>query len=102
MNNSVIIFFENQKISWNRFPKLICEKINGIDTLFIYNVEDDTLELNLFSDSFCYKGDLNPILGKLKSYNEIKLILFAFRPIDLFFLTHLKQEIPNCKSLLLK
>lgn len=102
LNSKVLIFFENNKSSWSRFPKMIFEKIDGYDSTFIYNHEDSTSDIDFFSSSFCYKGDLKSITENLKSHEEIIVILFAFRPIDLFFLTHLKQEMPGCKSVMIQ
>ena len=102
LNSKALIFFENNKSSWSRFPKMIFEKIDGYNSTFIYNHEDSTSDIDFFSSSFCYKGDLKSITENLKSYEEIIVILFAFRPIDLFFLTHLKQKVPNCKSVMLQ
>ena len=98
----MILFFENNKSSWSRFPKMIQQNENDYDSIFIYNHNDCTTDIDFFSSSFCYKGDLNPIKDKLKSYTEIIVVLFAFRPIDLFFLNHIKKEIPGSKSVMIQ
>jgi len=81
---------------------MILQKGNNYDYFFIYNHNDSTTDIDFFSNSFYYKGELNPIKDNLKFYNEIIVVLFAFRPIDLFFLNHLKQEIPECKSVMIQ
>ena len=98
MNRVAVIFFENQKKSWNRFPKLICKTISSEDKYFTYNLGDDKIESGLFDGVFKFDGNCKEIIPIMSRYEKIIVVLMSYRIIDLLFFNFILKNHNNVKG----
>ena len=99
MSKVAIIFFENQKQNWSRFPKLISENIFLEDKYFVYNLGNDKIENSFFDGIFKFKGNCKEIIPILNRYEKIVVVLMSYRLIDLIFYNFLLNNHCNVKGI---
>ena len=96
---SAVVFFENQKINFERYPKFISESISFADFFYFYSVGNENLSNNIFKRIYRYNGNINQIYRDLLQYDNIVVIVMSYRPIDLIFITHLKSKFKDLKTI---
>lgn len=99
MSKVAIIFFENQKQNWSRFPKLISKNIFFEDKYFVYNIGNDKIESSFFTGVFKFNGNCKEIIPILNRYEKIIVVLMSYRLIDIIFYNFLLNNHCNVKGI---
>ena len=94
-----VVYFENQKMSIDRYPKFISNSIDFADNYFVYNIGNDIISTDNFVKTFKYTGSIKNIHEQLLDYNKIVVITMSYRPVDLIFITHLKSVFKDLISI---
>lgn len=94
-----VVYFENQKMSIDRFPKFISNSIDFADNYFVYNIGNDIISSDNFVKTFKYSGTIRNIYEQLLDYDKIVVITMSYRPVDLIFITHLKSVFKDLKTI---
>lgn len=98
MNKVALLFFENQKQSWNRFPKIISKSIFFGDKYFIFNSGAGNIDDGLFEGVFEFKGRCKEIIPVINKYDKIIVVLMSFRIIDIMFYNYILKTHDNVKG----
>lgn len=96
---TAVVFFENQKMSFKRYPNFISNSIDFADNYFVYNIGNEIISIDNFVKTFKYAGSIKNIYEQLSDYNKIVVITMSYRPVDLIFITHLKSVFKDLISI---
>jgi len=97
-NKIAVLFFENQKQNWARYPKLISKELSFGDKYFIYNFGHDVIGEDVFDGVFQFKGNSTQILSLINKYQEIIVISMSYRIIDLLFFNFILNSHGNVQG----
>lgn len=86
-----VVYFENQKLSIDRYPKFISNFVDFADNHFVYCTGNDIISTDNFVKTFKYVGSIKNIHKQLLGYDKIVVITMSYRPVDLIFITHFKS-----------